>query len=230
MSNSNNSNNRNERLVHRVDRLLQMYRKIDGYNDGNNAISNRPGGRFRFMTKHFLKPKDVKAVMQGKKRQLLVIEPQTYEGVSVLDKRSEMIANAANNTPKARFGGPTFFYEDSGGLAVSGSGSDHWVLVTPKFADDLQKFVDRLEKKANPPPKPKRKPTAKSPSKAKLPPRPKSKSPPRPKKPTQKQLLNNQLRLMNGLQGQLHLMGKPALRKVIAKAKRIEAVARARLG
>ena len=226
-----NSNNRNERLVRRVDRLLQMYRKMDGYNDGNNAISNRPGGRFRFMTKHFLKPKDVKAVMQGKKRQLLVIEPQMYEGVSVLDKRSDMIANAANNTPKAQFGGPTFFYEN-GGLAVSGGGADHWVLVTPKFADDLQKFVDRLEKKANPPPKPKGKPKAKSPSKSKSPPRHKSKSPPRPKtkKPTQKQLLNNQLRLMNGLQGQLHLMGKPALRKVITKAKVIEAAARARLG
>ena len=226
-----NSNNRNSALVSRVDRLLATYRKMNNYNDSNNAISNRPGGKFRFMTKHFLKPSHVKALMTGKKRQLLVIEPQMYEGVSVLDKNDEMISAAVNNTPKAKFGGPTLFYEDQG-LAVSGGGADHWVLVTPKFADDLQKFLDKKMMKTMSPkvkaaPKPKAAPKEKAAPKANF--APKANLVPKAKKPTQKQLLNNQMRLMNSLQVGLNLMSKASLKKVLVRVKAIERAAQNRL-
>ena len=232
------NNSRNEKRSGRVDRMLQAYRKTDGYTDENDILSERPNGGPKWMNKHYLKPSHIKSLFTRKKAQFVVIEPQMYDFTSLLDLRSEMITGANGNDPNPKFGGSTWFYEDNG-LAVSGSGADHWILVTPKFEEEFEKFVNRMMNNApiKAKPKPKAKPKAKPKPKVPTPPRPriptpprtKTPTPPRAKKRTQKQVLSNQLHNLMQVHGRVPAMGKPSLVKVMGELMKLMVVTQARL-
>jgi hypothetical protein len=76
-----------------------------------------------------LKMSDISSLQKGSGKSILVIEPQTYEDVSTLDRNYDMLE---------------YFYEYKS-VACMGTGADRWIKVTSKFHKWLKKRVVKLE-------------------------------------------------------------------------------------
>ena len=79
-----------------------------------------------------LKVKDLELIESGEKK-LYVIEPQTYDVLSLLDSDHWMVKN-------------NYFYENNN-LAVSGSGSDEWIVADNKLLALLKTIMKKYKKK-----------------------------------------------------------------------------------
>jgi hypothetical protein len=81
---------------------------------------------------HSLKMSDIKNLVKDKFAYLYVIQPQSYENVSKLQKTDEDIVDS--------------HFADTDKLATTGSGSDKWVKVTDAFTRWLEKLIEKMEK------------------------------------------------------------------------------------
>jgi hypothetical protein len=81
---------------------------------------------------HSLKMSDIKNLVKDKVAYLYVIEPQSYQNISKLEKTDEDIVEE--------------HFMDNDKLATTGSGSDKWVKVTEAFIGWLEKVIEKLEK------------------------------------------------------------------------------------
>ena len=77
-----------------------------------------------------LKTEDARQIKQGEK-EMLVIEPQCYSSVSVLHSRSFMFEDKDTDIG--------YFYGSE--IAVSGSGSDVWVVVNEDLVRALEQII-----------------------------------------------------------------------------------------
>lgn len=82
---------------------------------------------------HLLKMSDVNAIKKEKVLSIAVIEPQSYENVSMLDKNSEEITEE--------------YFKEWQKLATTGSGDDKWIKVSSKFVIWLEKLIEKMESK-----------------------------------------------------------------------------------
>jgi len=132
------------KLRDQVNRLITLSYSIplDTNDDGirvNDILAYRPHNAPKWMMKHYLKPSDIKSMLKMNNN-IIVIEPQDYNEATIMNKSDWMFTDAHENDDyKKDFGCATFFFED-GGLAVSGSGSNHWILVSHGFLKDLHKY------------------------------------------------------------------------------------------
>ena len=144
-------------LLSDVNRLLRKFRsspKYDIYND----VLFEGAGHTSWMTKHYLRPAQVNNILRGNVKRMLIIEPQTYDHIQVLDKNHMNISGVGDVHKKVGFVKPTYFYKDSeSGLAVTGSGKDHYIVVTPKFKEDFEKYLKKEKISLNKTPSPKAK-------------------------------------------------------------------------
>lgn len=83
---------------------------------------------------HLLKMSDVNAIKKEKVLSIAVIEPQSYENVSMLNKNSEAITEE--------------YFKEWQKLATTGSGDDKWIKVSDKFVIWLEKLIEKMESKA----------------------------------------------------------------------------------
>lgn len=95
----------------------------------------------RLPLKYLLQPKDVNNICKGKKKYIYVLAPQKYTNVEKLTKKHSMFQTSKH--PKG-FVSPTLFYsfipfQTSTKLAVSGSGSDVWVI----WNSDVLHWIDQ---------------------------------------------------------------------------------------
>lgn len=81
---------------------------------------------------HSLKMSDIKNLVKDKVAYLYVIEPQSYENISMLKKTNEDIVEN--------------HFMDTDKLATTGSGSDKWIKVTDAFIGWLEKVIEKMEK------------------------------------------------------------------------------------
>lgn len=82
---------------------------------------------------HALKMADVNAINTGRVLSLIVIEPQDYSKITILNRKDESIVEG-------------FFYERNK-LAVTGSGADRWIKLRKSFVEWLEKRTSQLEKR-----------------------------------------------------------------------------------
>lgn len=83
---------------------------------------------------HLLKMSDVNAIKKGKILSIAVIEPQSYENVSILKKNSEEITEE--------------YFKEWQKLATTGSGDDKWIKVSENFVKWLEKLIEKMASNA----------------------------------------------------------------------------------
>ena len=155
-------------LLSDVNRLLRKFRSSPKYDLYNDALLERPGNT-KWLTKHYLRPAQVNRVLSGKVKRILIIEPQTYDLVQVLDKNHMNFPKHLKDKNPG-FVKPTYFYKESEyGLAVTGSGEDHYIVVTQKFKEDFEKYLKKQNISLNKTPSPKAKTPSPPPSKTESP-------------------------------------------------------------
>lgn len=114
-----------------VQNLLKIYEKLLSANFESFRLV---GSRFYLecVPKVFaLKMSTVRAIQSRRIPYIYVVEPQSYNRVSKFTAASEDIEN--------------LYMSDPGGLAVTGSGGDRWIHVTPVFASWLAKLITRMK-------------------------------------------------------------------------------------
>lgn len=119
-------------LKQEVQKLLDIYHKLF---NRKYSFFKTSSSRFYLENvpqKYALKMSTVRAIESRRLPYAHVIEPQSYEHVSKLSATSDDIEN--------------LYRRDPGNLAVTGSGGDRWILVTPAFTRWLEKLVQRMER------------------------------------------------------------------------------------
>jgi hypothetical protein len=111
-------------MQEKVQKVLTRYNELVGILvDGDDfELENIPDT-------YALKMSDISSLQKGSGKSILVIEPQTYEDVSTLDRNYDMLE---------------YFYEHKS-AACMGTGADRWIKVTSKFHKWLKKRVIKLE-------------------------------------------------------------------------------------
>ena len=128
-------------LKKRVSKLLKKYHTVyDVLWDYEERILDLPhteitNRKFALYSaeKHALKLTDVKNIKKDPKLEVLVIRPQEYNYVSILNNKDTAITD--DN-----------FYSRTDKLARTGSGAEMWIKVTNDFADWLEKLIPKIEK------------------------------------------------------------------------------------
>jgi hypothetical protein len=125
-------------LKKRVSKLLKNYYTVfdvlsDYYrlNDPSRSVQSK---FYLWGKKHALKMSDVTKIKNDPRHKgVLVLQPQEYKKVSLLNNRHEDIVR--DN-----------FYKYHGTEAVTGTGGDTWIKVTTDFADWLEQIIPKIEK------------------------------------------------------------------------------------
>jgi hypothetical protein len=128
-------------LKKRVSKLLKKYHTVfDVLCDYEDFILDLPHtestNRQFYLTstkKHALKLTDIKKIKKDPKHEVLVIQPQEYNRVSILNNKDTDIID-------------DIFYSKTDRLAKTGSGAEMWIKVTNNFADWLEKLIPKIEK------------------------------------------------------------------------------------